>query len=168
PCASSASRSAVTVVTASHCGLAVYGPRVPRLTAITSCPASTSRGTRYVPMCPVAPMTTTRLIPACPSVARSARPILPRGARRWPALVLQADVELGHRAGDRLVAGVADLPPERDLGQRRGRRDLAQRHQDRSMALRPAVPDDSLWSRMTGPWLRHPATSPIRREARSE
>ena len=70
PSASSASRSAVTVVTASHCGLAWYGPRIPRLTAITSWPPSTSRGTRYVPMCPVAPMTTTRLIAADPSAAR--------------------------------------------------------------------------------------------------
>ena len=66
PSASSASRSAATAVTASHCGLAWYGPRVPRLTAITSWPPSTSRGTRYVPMCPVAPMTTTRLIPTDP------------------------------------------------------------------------------------------------------
>ena len=46
PAASSASRSAVSRSTARHSAAGEYGSRSPRLSATTSCPARTSRGTR--------------------------------------------------------------------------------------------------------------------------
>jgi hypothetical protein len=59
PSASRASRSIVSRRTSRQAAWGRYGSRLPRLTAMTSWPSSTRRGTRYPPTWPVAPMTTT-------------------------------------------------------------------------------------------------------------